>query len=125
MKVNVIEKQCLAKTGLSIEFSNSECVSIERVANKLNDAVEKAVKQAEQIVSANKESGCSPATYKQPADVPVVINLDMAMRIHWLLGNFVNSRESDLFCSADNISLVTLAEINGEKNELTNEEGAL
>ena len=119
MKINVIEKQCLAKVGLSIEFSNSECSSIERVANKLNDAVKKAVKQAEQMVSANKESGCSPATYKQPADVPVVINLDMAMRICWLLGNFANSRESDLFVNADNMSLVTLAEINGEQSELT------
>lgn len=120
MKINVIEKQCLAKVGLSVEFSNSECVSIERVANKLNDAVEKAVETAEQTVSANKEN-YFPATYKQPADVSVVINLNLAMRIHWLLSNFVSTRESDLFVNADNMALEKLAKINGEKNESTNE----
>lgn len=123
MKINVIEKQCLAKTGLSIEFSNSECVSIERVADVVNNAIEKAIDEAK------KKAIGVDNRYKQAADVPVVINLSTAMRITWLLGNFVTNRESGLFANADNMSLVTLAEINGEQNELTpknpNEEGGL
>lgn len=116
MKINVIEKQCLAKTGLSIEFSNSECASIEHVADVVNNAIEKAIDEAKKKVTDNSR-------YKQASDVPVVINLNTAMRITWLLGNFVTNRESGLFDNADNMSLVTLAEINGEQNELTQTEG--
>lgn len=118
MKINVIEKQCLAKVGLSIEFSNSECSSIERVANAVNDSIVKAVEQSKTIVESGKEEG---VRYADATKVPVVINLETATRIAWLLGNLVMSRESALFGSADNMSLVTLAEINGEMNELTNE----
>ena len=116
MKINVIEKQCLAKVGLSIEFSNSECSSIERVANTVNDSIIKAVEESKIIVEHGKEKG---ARYADATKVPVVINLETATRIAWLLGNFVTNRESALFGSADNMSLVTLAEINGEMHELT------
>lgn len=112
MKVSVIEKQCLAKTGLSIEFSNSECASIERVADVVNNAIENATKEAKKKAAGDNER------YKQATDVPVVVNLNTAIRIAWLLGNFVANRESGLFGNADNMSLATLAEINGEVNEL-------
>ena len=116
MKVNVIEKQCLAKTGLAIEFSNNECASIEHVADVINNAIEKAIDKAKKNVVDSKKN------YKQATDIDVTINLNTAMRITWLLGNFITNRESALFGNADNMALVTLAEINGE-NKPTSEEG--
>lgn len=116
MKVNVIEKQCLAKTGLAVEFSNSECVSIEHVADVINNAIEKAIDKAKKNVVDNKKN------YKQATDIDVTINLNTAMRITWLISNLIINRESALFGNADNMALVTLAEINGE-NKSTSEEG--
>lgn len=112
MKINVVEKECKARVGLAIEFSNSECSTIERVANKFNDAIEKSIEQAKTIASQAKDR------YSDASKVPVVIDLETANRIAWLLGNCVHNTTSSLFCNADNMALVTLAEINGEQNEL-------
>lgn len=108
MKVNVIEKECTARVGLAIEFSNSECSSIERVANTVNDSIIKAVEHG-------KEEG---VRYADATKVPVLIDLETATRIAWLLGNFVHNTRSALFANADNMANVTLAEINGDINEL-------
>ena len=116
MKVNIVEKECMARVGLTIEFSNSECSSIERVANTLNDAISKASEQAKQIVEHGKEKN---VRYSQTTKVPVLIDLETAMRVSWLLGQLIHKVDSALFTNADNLALVTLAEINGEKNELT------
>lgn len=112
MKVNVIEKECTARVGLAIEFSNSECSSIERVVNAVNDAIAKAVEQSKTIVEHGKEE------YADTTKVPVLIDLETATRIAWLLGNFVHKTESALFANADNMAIVTLAEINGNLHEL-------
>lgn len=120
MKVNIIEKECVARAGLAIEFSNSECSSIERVANVLNSAVEKAVDQAKQIVEHGKETKPKEnIRYSTCAKVPVLIDLETATRISWLLGNLVHNSSSDLFKNADNMALTTLSQINGEENELS------
>ena len=42
MKVQDVKKECLATVGLSIEFSNSEVNSIDRLLIDVNAAVEKA-----------------------------------------------------------------------------------
>lgn len=115
MKVNVIEKECMAIVGLAIEFSNSECSSIERVANTVNDSIIKAVEQSKTIVEHGKEEG---VRYANATKVPVLIDLETATRIAWLLGNFVHNTGSALFANADNMAIVTLAEINGDLNEL-------
>jgi len=116
MEVNVIEKQCLAKTGISIKLNNSECVSIKHVADVVINAVEKTIDETKKKVVDDKQK------YKQATDVPVVIDLNTAMRIAWLLGKFIINYESKLFDNVDKMSLATLAIINGEQNELIQEE---
>lgn len=115
MKIQIIEKECVAKTGISVELSNSECASIEHVADVINNAIENAVDKAKKNVIDSKKN------YKQATDIDVTINLNTAMRVTWLLGNFITNRESALFGNADTMALVTLAEINGENS--TSEEG--
>lgn len=114
MKIQIIEKECVAKVGLSIEFSNSECVAIEKVADKLNAVM------VERIDRAKKAQADSSDLKKLDAsELFVHIDLETAMRISWLLGNFVRNNDSGLFSKADNLCLVTMAEINQEHNELT------
>lgn len=123
MKVNTVEKECMARVGLAIEFSNSECSSIERVANVLNNAVDKAVDQAKQIVEHGKETKPrGDIRYSACSKVPVLIDLETATRISWLLGNLVHNSSSSLFADADKMALITLSDINGEKNELSERE---
>jgi hypothetical protein len=40
MKVQNVEKECVAKTGISVEFSNSEIDSITRLVLRLDNAIE-------------------------------------------------------------------------------------
>ena len=114
MKVNIVEKECVARVGLAIEFSNSECSSIERVANKLNDAVEKSVEQAKTIALQVE------TRYADTTKVSVLIDLETAMRVSWILGQMCHKTDSALFANADNTALVILSEINGDQDELNN-----
>ena len=121
MKIQIIEKECVAKTGISIEFSNSEQNAIDAVNRKVADSIDKAVEQSTTIVQhSQNEKGNYEVTYENASKVPVLIDLETAMRIHWLLNNFVHKNDSGLFNTADNLCLTKLAEINHEVNELTN-----
>lgn len=114
MKIQVIEKECVAKVGLSVEFSNSECASIKDVKTRVSDAIENAVKEA----TAYTEAPRTGQKFKSPSEITVKVDLETAMRIDWLLSNFVRKEDSGLFCTADNLCLTTMAEINHEENEL-------
>lgn len=113
MKIQIIEKECVAKVGLSVEFSNSECASIEKVADKLDSEIYAVVKRA-----TKQQEASDTIVPLKAEELFVHIDLETAMRINWLLGNFTRSKDSDLFNTADNLCLTTMAEINHEENEL-------
>lgn len=114
MKIQIIEKECTARVGLSIEFSNSEQRAIETVGNKLGEAIDKAEEESKNFVKASQTD-----TKLDVSHVTVKIDLETAMRIHWLLGNCVNKNESGLFNTADNACIEAMARINGNDNELS------
>lgn len=114
MKIQIIEKECVARTGISIEFSNSEQSAIQTVGNKLTDAIDKATEEATKFTEASQLD-----TKLDAAHVTVKIDLETAMRIQWLLGNFVHKSDSGLFNTADNACIETMARINHEDNELS------
>ena len=119
MKVQVIEMACTAKVGLAIEFSNSECASIEKVADKLNTTIEEKVKTAAKAQKTSLENDVEGIVMPLQADELFIhIDLETAMRISWLLGNFVRNNDSGLFNTADNMCLETMAQINQKSNEL-------
>lgn len=115
MKINVIEKECVAKVGLSVEFSNSECASIKDVKMRVNDAIERAVNGATAYTGASQTN----RKFKSPSEITVEVDLETAMRIDWLLSNFIRKEDSGLFCTADNLCLTKMAVINHEETELT------
>lgn len=120
MKIQIIEKECVAKVGLSIEFSNSECVAIEKVADKLNTKIVEKVESAKKAQKISLQNDVKGVVAPLKADeLSVHIDLETAMRISWLLGNFIRNNNSGLFSNADNLCLETMAEINQEHNELT------
>ena len=116
MKVQHVEKQCTAKVGIAIEFSNSEVDSIIRLALQLDDAIEEKCKKANQFVRAS-EIG---TTYKETDEIPVEIDLKMATRIYWLLDHITMCRTgepSDLFNPADEDYASRIANINKREEE--------
>ncbi len=117
MKIQIIEKECtIARVGLSVEFSNSECATIEKTATKLGEKISDIV---DQWTEKQKNASSNKQTLK-PQDIQVHIDLEHAMRIHWLLTQLTRDNESGLFNTADNECLSVMANINGENNELTN-----
>lgn len=115
MKIQVIEKECTARVGLSAEFSNSECASIKDVKTHVSDAIERAITEARAYTEASQTN----QKFKSPSEITVKVDLETAMRIDWLLSNFIRKEDSDLFCTADNLCLTKMAEINHEETELT------
>lgn len=116
MKVQIVERECSAKVGISIEFSNSEIDSLVRIALKLDNKIEEKCKDAHQFVKAS-ETG---AKYNESDDIPVVVDLKTLIRISWLLDKITNGKvrkPSDLFNEADGDYLATLESINNREEE--------
>jgi hypothetical protein len=92
MQIKVIEKECVAKTGIQVEFSNSECRAIERVKDQVSSAIA-SLKCNMQCVIEKQGKFPKEAIEK----MTISIDLNTAMRIEWLLDNFVHKSESNLF----------------------------
>lgn len=111
MKVQNVEKECVAKTGISVEFSNSEIDSIIRLVLRLDNAIEDKCREAHTFVEAS-ETG---EKYEETDKIPVIISLKEAVRISWLLDAITMSRArkpSDLFNQADADYLAKIDDIN-------------
>lgn len=107
MKVQEVTKEAtVAKTGISVEFSNSEIASIQRLTWTLDDAIEKGKSTAKSIVEAANK----PYDGKEP--ISVSVDLRTLMRVNWLLGAFSNRFESDIFDQADGWYACEVKEIN-------------
>lgn len=114
MKVQTIEKECVAKTGISIEFSNSEIDSIVRLLLVLDDKIEKGCKTSRSLQTAAGKQ------YKNTEEIPVSVDLKTLVRISWLLDKITYGRTrkpSDLFNDADASYLVTVQSINSQEGE--------
>lgn len=111
MKIQIVEKECVAKTGISIEFSNSEIDSIIRLAYQLDNAIKDKCRKAHAFVEAS-ETG---ETYEETDKIPVEISLKEAVRISWLLDTITMGKArkpSDLFNQADADYAATINDIN-------------
>ena len=107
MKVQEVTKEAtVAKTGISVEFSNSEIASIQRLTWTLDDAIEKGKSTAKSIAKAANK----PYDGKEP--ISVSVDLRTLMRVNWLLGAFSNRFESDIFDQADGWYACEVEEIN-------------
>lgn len=116
MKVQIVEKECTAKVGISVEFSNSEIDSLVRIALKLDDKIEAECKEAHAFIKSS-ETG---AKYNESDGLSVKVDLKTLTRISWLLDKITNGRvrnPSDLFNEADGDYLATLASINNREEE--------
>lgn len=108
MKVEVIERECVANVGLSTELSNDEVDSVVELTKEVNKAIDNGIKQRKQS-SANKRE------YTENDSVVVGIELKTLVRIHWLLDTMTNNRShkaSGLFDVADINYSETLCMIN-------------
>jgi hypothetical protein len=107
MKVQEVTKEAaIAKVGVSVEFSNSEIASIQRLTWTLDDAIEKGKNTAKSIAKAANK----PYDEKEP--IPVSVDLRTLLRVSWLLGAFSNGFESDIFNQADGRYACEMKEIN-------------
>lgn len=116
MKVQDVEMNCLAKTGISVEFSNSEIDSITRLVLRLDKAIEDKCREAHAFVEAS-ETG---ETYEETDKIPVEIRLKEAIRISWLLDAITMHRArkpGDLFDQADANYLAAINDINRAEGE--------
>lgn len=96
MERKEIKKECLAVTGLSAEFSNSEVRSIEEVLRTVKHAVDKGFEEVENAVKNGTEAE------KSIDSTLVFIDLRTANRVKWLLTQLThNSSNSHLFDAAD------------------------
>ena len=116
MKVQIVERECTAKVGISIEFSNSEIDSLVRMALKLDDKIEEQCKEAHTFIKASE----TDAKYKMSDEIPVKIDLKTLTCISWLLDKITNGRArkpSDLFSEAYADYAATLEAINNREEE--------
>lgn len=98
MKVQDVKKECLATVGLSIEFSNSEVNSIEKLLIEVDAAIEKAI-GIQISTMKNFENGC----HKLDVDadhIPTAIDLKALKKVQWLLYQLTRNNSSDLFNEA-------------------------
>ena len=93
MKVTIVEKECVAKTGIQVEFSNSECRAIERVKDQVSSAIASLKCNIQCVIEQQQGKFPKEAIEK----MTISIDLNTAMRIEWLLDNFVHKSESNLF----------------------------
>ena len=116
MEVKIVEKNCAAKVGISVEFSNSEIDSLIRIALKLDDKIEEKCKEVHNYIKAS-ETGVK---YNESDEIPVEVDLKTLTRISWLLNKITNGRvrnPSDLFNEAYGEYLATLESINNREEE--------
>lgn len=106
MKVQDVKKECTAIVGLSIEFSNSEIGSIDRLLWTVDNCVEKAINTA--VINV-KETG---EQYNTNDDVPAAIDLRSLKKIQWLLYQMTRVNRSDLFNEASRDYFVEVDAIN-------------
>lgn len=111
MKIQDVKKECLATIGLSVEFSNSEIRSIDSLACKVGEAIDKAIDQ--QIKLMREFEGQQARPLKADEDnVPVVLDLKDVERIHWFLSLFGKTNSSSIFDEADKSLESTIRRIN-------------
>ena len=107
MKVQEVTREAtVAKTGISVEFSNSEIASIQRLTWTLDNAIESGKNTAKSIAKAANKP------YDEKESIPVSVDLRTLMRVNWLLGAFSNRFESDIFDQADGWYACEMKEIN-------------
>lgn len=107
MKVQEVKKETtIAKIGISVEFSNSEIASIQRLTWTLNNAIEKGKNTAKSIANASNKS------YDGNEPIPVAVDLRTLLRVSWLLEAFSSRSESDIFDQADDRYACEVQEIN-------------
>ena len=110
MKIQDVKKECLATIGLSVEFSNSEIRSIDNLACKVGEAIDKAIDQ--QIKLMREFEGQARPLKEDEDNVPVVLDLKDVERIHWFLSLFDNTNSSSIFDEADKSAVSAIRRIN-------------
>lgn len=95
MKVQDVKKECLATTGLSVELSNSEIGSIDRLLWEVDNAVETGVNQTIKIAKAAGKQ------YDFEDEIPVSIDLRSLKKVQWILAQLTRTNHSDLFNEAN------------------------
>lgn len=116
MKVQTIEKECVAKTGISIEFSNSEIDSLVRIALVVDNKIEECREEAHNFIKASKTG----TQYKESDDISVKVDLKTLSRISWLLDRMTGNRvhnPSELFNEADAYYWSMFKDINTKEEE--------
>ena len=95
MKVQDVKKECLATTGLSVEFSNSEVGSLSSLLWNVSRAVEDSVERAHQMAATQQQQ------FEEDGPIPASIDLKSLKRVEWLLIQLTRRDMSGLFDYAD------------------------
>lgn len=111
MKIQDVKKECTAIVGLSVEFSNSEIGSIDRLLWTVDNCIEKAINKA---IANVKETG---KQYSPENDVPVEIDLRSIKKIEWLLYQMTRTNRSDLFNEVAKDYSIEIDTINKERKQ--------
>ena len=95
MKIQDVKKECLATTGLSVEFSNSEIGSLSSLLWDVTRAVNDSVERAHQMAATQQQQ------FKENEPIPATIDLKSLKRVEWLLVQLTRRDMSGLFDNAD------------------------
>lgn len=95
MKVQDVKRECVAAIGLSVELSNSEIGSIDRLLWTVDNAIEAGINQAIKIAKAADKQ------YDFEDEIPVSIDLRSLKKVQWLLVQLTRTNRSDLFNEAN------------------------
>lgn len=95
MKIQDVKKECVAVTGLSIEFSNTEVNSLSHLLTTVDNAVDHGIEAAKSTATKNGKP------YGDNEKIECPIDLKSLKRIQWLLTQLTRSEMSDLFKEAD------------------------
>lgn len=95
MKIQDVKKECVAVTGLSVEFSNSEVSSLSHLLTTVDNAVEHGIEAAKSTATENGKP------YGDNEKIECPIDLKSLKRIQWLLTQLTRNEMSDLFKEAD------------------------
>jgi hypothetical protein len=110
MKIQDVKRECTAIVGISAEFSNSEIRSIDNLACKVGEAIERAIDQ--QVTLVREFQGQARPLNVDEDNVPVVLDLRDVERIHWFLSLFDNTSSSSMFDEADKSLTADIHRIN-------------
>ena len=94
MKVQDVKREGPAIVGLSVELSNSEIGSIDRILWTVDNAISTGINQAIAIAKANGQQ------YNLEDEIPVAIDLKSLRKLQWLLYQLTRVNRSDLFHEA-------------------------